>query len=223
MTAPRESSAQVGANRLKTSIFSFQRPRRQLCWPLWVALDDGRGRFQALAPLQGVPHFRCKSFRLSAYRLAKANVTSARARFLARPRQRTLLKPHSCLMMRNGCSPRARARERLRLILVVAERLVRLGAAVHPVAHAGFFGTVAMKLAPVSLIAEHYLLLTVQQLRQLLDIGPPHAWRSRCARCRGHQCQCATSCQSAIRCPCRSAASPDPAPSLCTCSTAERQ
>src|SRR5260370_18472260 len=41
----------------------------------------------------------------------------ARARFLARPRYLTLAKPHSCLTTRKACSPRARVRERARLII----------------------------------------------------------------------------------------------------------
>src|SRR5580704_2996094 len=57
-----------------------------------------------------------------------------RATFLARPRYLTLAKPHSCLTMRKACSPRARVRERARLIirqralsgrLEVGRRLIR--------------------------------------------------------------------------------------------------
>ena len=40
----------------------------------------------------------------------------ARARFLTKPRYLTLTKPHRCLTTRNGCSPRARVRERAQLI-----------------------------------------------------------------------------------------------------------
>src|SRR5271167_488372 len=47
----------------------------------------------------------------------RANMVCARARFLARPRYLTLAKPHSCLTTRKACSPRARVRERARLII----------------------------------------------------------------------------------------------------------
>jgi hypothetical protein len=44
-------------------------------------------------------------------------------------------------------------------LLIVIERLVRFGASVHSIAHPGLFGTVAMKLAPVDLVAKQYRLL----------------------------------------------------------------
>src|ERR1700749_2078653 len=95
----------------------------------------------------------------------------ARARFLARPRYLTLAKPHSCLTTRKACSPRARVRERARLIIRQRAPSGRLEVARRSDSASPRPRETLDRLLPVRLIAEDFPLLPVQQLRQLGDVG----------------------------------------------------
>jgi len=111
--------------------------------------------------------------------LARANIVCARARFLARPRYLTLANPHSCLTIRKACSPRARVRERARLI--IRQRLLQrpaTGSPIDPVAHSPTLEKRSIVFLPVRLIAEDFPLLSVQQVRQLSDVGDCGVGRS---------------------------------------------
>ena len=77
----------------------------------------------------------------------------------------------SMLTPRSGL--RAAAVDRL---LMFGQRLLSGTATVDSIAHTRLFGAFAVKLAPVGLIAKQTLLLAMQQLRQLADIGRV-SWR----------------------------------------------
>lgn len=56
-------------------------------------------------------------------------------------------------------------------LLMFSKRLGRRGAAVDSVTDPSLLGTLAVKFAPVGLVAEDFLLLAMQQLGQLVDVG----------------------------------------------------
>src|SRR5258708_24892132 len=97
-------------------------------------------------------------------------MVSARARFLARPRYRTLVKTHNCLTRRKACSPQARVRP-LDHAPALAQRPPGGGPPVDPITYSARLKELAVVFFPVGLIAEDLALLSVQKLRQLRDIG----------------------------------------------------
>ena len=82
------------------------------------SVASGRGglRFARLGS-QPAPQFGREQLTPKLVEIGQGKHSLRRARFLARPRYLTLANPHSCLTIRKACSPRARVRERARLII----------------------------------------------------------------------------------------------------------
>lgn len=132
------------------TLFNSEGPRRQFPLPLQVDLDACRGGFQPISRLQGAPCLRWHQLSAQRVQIGQCKGHLRAGQVLGNTAVTDLAEAPQLLddakRMFAPCSgTRATA---IYPFLIVRQLLTRLGAAVDPVAYAGLFGAIAMKIAP---------------------------------------------------------------------------